>query len=55
MWTVGSVGSFATISRNSFVKKGLDWRNAGTCAQAQSGRVVVDSQSMMLVYMGGEK
>lgn len=46
---VGSVASWATISRKSFVRTGLDCRKAGTWAQAQSGRVVVDSQSIMHV------
>lgn len=45
----GDRANFSTVARKSFAVKGEDWRNAGMCAQYQSGRVVVDSQSMMHV------
>ena len=46
----GLRASFSTVARKSFAVKGEFWRKDGTCAHAQSGRVVVDSQSMMQVY-----
>lgn len=39
----------ATTSLNSFAVNGLDSTKAGRWAHAQSGRVVVDSQSMTQV------
>ena len=45
-----SCASRSTVARKSFAVKGEDCRNEGTCAAAHSGRVVVDSQSMMHVY-----
>ena len=40
----------ATTSRKILATKGVDWRKAGRWAHCQSGRVVVDSQSMTQVY-----
>ena len=54
MRTVGVGGlraSFSTVARNSFAVNGEFCKKDGTCAHAQSGRVVVDSQSMMQVYV----
>jgi hypothetical protein len=39
-----------TISLNSFAVNGEDCRKAGRCEHAQSGLVVVDSQSIMQDY-----
>jgi hypothetical protein len=47
---VGIWAILATTSRNIFPTKGVDCRKAGRCAHAHSGRVVVDSQSIMQVY-----
>jgi len=41
-----TIASLEIASRNMFAVKGLDCRKAGREAHAQSGRVVVDSQSM---------
>ena len=45
----GLRASLSTVARKSFAVKGEFCRKEGTCAHAQSGRVVVDSQSMMQV------
>ena len=47
----GLRASFSTVARNSFAVNGEFCRKDGACAHAQSGRVVVDSQSMMQVYV----
>jgi hypothetical protein len=39
-----------TMSLNKLAVNGEDCKKAGRCAHAQSGRVVVDSQSIMHVY-----
>jgi hypothetical protein len=49
--SVGSEARFATTFRKSFATNGLLWMKAGRCAAAQSGRVVVDSQSIMHVWV----